>query len=76
MIGAKEDDDAGADDESNDKDQDDEDKAEEEDDVPEVKIDFDGLDQRIIALGVPARAYEDLTAGAEGILEFELRKMI
>ncbi|MFN2371221.1 MAG: PDZ domain-containing protein, partial [Candidatus Krumholzibacteriia bacterium] len=35
-----------------------------------VKIDFTGLDQRILALDVPARPYGDLTAGEEGVLFF------
>ena len=33
-----------------------------------VRIDFAGLDQRILALGVPARPYADLTAGEAGVL--------
>jgi tricorn protease len=33
-----------------------------------VKIDFDGLDQRIVALDVPARHFADLTAGEAGFL--------
>jgi len=45
-----------------------EDDEEKGDDVPEVLIDFDGLDQRIIALDVPARPYSNLTAGPEGTL--------
>jgi tricorn protease len=36
--------------------------------APEVRIDFDGLQQRIIALGTPARDYYDLEAGADGTL--------
>ncbi len=38
------------------------------DDTPPVKIDFAGLDQRILALPVPARPYTGLTAGAAGVL--------
>jgi tricorn protease len=36
--------------------------------APEVRIDFDGIDQRILALDVPARNYVGLTAGPEGVL--------
>jgi tricorn protease len=43
---------------------------EEEDQTPEVKIDFEGLAQRVLALDVPARNYSDLTAGAEGTVYF------
>jgi tricorn protease len=46
---------------------------EEEDKAPEVKIDFDGLDQRIIALDLPPRAYADLTAGKDGTLYYTER---
>jgi tricorn protease len=31
-----------------------------------VKIDFDGIDQRIIAVNIPVRDYQDLVAGPEG----------
>ncbi|MDH3628917.1 MAG: PDZ domain-containing protein [Acidobacteriota bacterium] len=41
------------------------DDDEEADDVPEVTIDFDGIDQRVLALGVPARPYTGLSAGVE-----------
>jgi tricorn protease len=33
-----------------------------------VKVDFDGIDQRILALPIPARNYIDLQAGKEGVL--------
>jgi tricorn protease len=46
----------------------DEETEEDEEQAPEVKIDFEGLDQRIIALDLPARPYRSLTAGAEGTL--------
>ena len=36
--------------------------------VPVVKVDFDGIDQRILALPIPARNYVDLQAGKEGEL--------
>lgn len=36
--------------------------------APRVTIDFDGMQQRIIALDVPARDYTDLKAAAEGTL--------
>ncbi|MGA2598845.1 MAG: PDZ domain-containing protein [Bryobacteraceae bacterium] len=35
---------------------------------PAVKIDFEGIDQRIIALPIPARNYEGMDAGKTGIL--------
>jgi tricorn protease len=35
-----------------------------------VKIDPDGLDQRIISLGVPLKDYQDLVAGPEGTVFF------
>ncbi len=41
-------------------------KEEEEEGDTEVRIDFEGIDQRIIALNVPARSYGDLEAGEEG----------
>ena len=47
-----------------------EDEEDEEDKTPEVKIDFDGLAQRILALGVPPRAYAGLEAGAEGTVYY------
>ncbi len=68
---APESDDEDADAEDKDKDKKDEDKkddenGEEEDDVV-VKIDFEDLSTRIIALNVPARPYGNLQAGGEGI---------
>ncbi len=41
------------------------DEEEEEEETPEVKIDFDGLAQRILALDVPPRNYSGLEAGPE-----------
>ncbi|MCH2181393.1 MAG: PDZ domain-containing protein [Mariniblastus sp.] len=38
--------------------------------VPTVKIDFDGLDQRILALPTPAARYSNLRAGPGGTLLF------
>jgi tricorn protease len=38
--------------------------------APAVNIDFDGLMQRVISLGVPARNYSQLRAGAEGTVFF------
>ena len=35
---------------------------------PVVKVDFDGIDQRILALPIPARNYVDIQAGKEGVL--------
>ncbi|GMQ82236.1 MAG: S41 family peptidase [Rhodothermia bacterium] len=52
-------------------DEEDEDNEEDEEEDEEeivVTIDFEGMDQRIIALGVPARNYVRLEAGAEGSL--------
>jgi tricorn protease len=43
-----------------------EDKEKEEE--AEVRIDFDGIDQRIIALDIPARDYSALAAGKEGTI--------
>ena len=43
----------------------------ENDDVPEVTIDLEGLDQRILALDLPERTYTNLHAGVEGMLFFE-----
>jgi len=37
-----------------------------EDDVPAVEIDFEAIDQRIVALPLPAAGYHDLQAGAAG----------
>ncbi len=44
------------------------DEKKEEAKLPTVKIDFDGIDQRILALPIPARNYVDLQAGKEGVL--------
>ncbi|HEX4066638.1 MAG TPA: PDZ domain-containing protein [Acidobacteriaceae bacterium] len=46
-------------------------KKDEKKDEPKlstVKVDFDGIDQRILALPIPARNYVDLQAGKEGVL--------
>jgi tricorn protease len=56
---------AKAEEEKKDDDKDDEEKAEEE---PALKIDFDGLGGRIIALDLPAGHYSGLAAGDEGQL--------
>ncbi len=40
----------------------------EESKPPVVKIDFEGIDQRILALPIPARNYVDLKTGKEGVL--------
>ncbi len=37
-------------------------------DTPEVRIDLEGLDQRILALPVPQRDYQFLLAGPEGVV--------
>ena len=36
--------------------------------LPTVKVDFDGIDQRILALPIPPRNYVDLQPGKEGVL--------
>jgi tricorn protease len=57
-------------DESKDEDSEEEDKA---DDVPAVKIDFEGIGQRIIAINVPPRPYDQLKAGEKGIVFYSER---
>ncbi len=39
----------------------------------DVRIDFDGLSRRIVALGVPARNYGDLVSAGEGVLFYTER---
>ncbi len=53
------------------KDDDEKDGEEEKDETPEVRIDFDGLAQRILALDVPPRSYAGLEAGAEGTVYYQ-----
>ena len=57
-----------SDDESAEKETEDEDEDDKKDKEkkPEVKIDFKGIDQRILALDVPARDYRGLNTGKEG----------
>lgn len=43
-------------------------EKEDEEKTEEVQIDLDGIDQRIIALDLPARDYRGLTAGKEGTI--------
>jgi len=50
--------------------EDDEGEGDDEDGIPEVKIDFEHLDQRVLALDVPPRSYADLAAGEEGVIFF------
>ena len=45
-----------------------EEKKEDEAEEIEVRIDFDGIDQRIISIDVPARDYAALSAGKEGTI--------
>ncbi len=59
-------DDEQKDEDKKDKDKKDEDNGEDDTEIV-VKIDFEGLDTRIIALDVPARSYSNLQAGDEGI---------
>jgi tricorn protease len=56
-------DDESAENETEDEDEDDKKDKEKK---PEVKIDFKGIDQRILALDVPARDYRGLNTGKEG----------
>ena len=53
------------DDKKNEKKSEDEEKKDEK---VEVRIDFDGIDQRILALDVPLRNYGSLQAGEEGVI--------
>src|SRR5262249_54718912 len=42
--------------------------AEKKDDKDKVKIDFDGISQRILALPIPSKNYSNLTCGKAGIV--------
>ncbi|MBZ5522640.1 MAG: PDZ domain-containing protein [Acidobacteriia bacterium] len=44
------------------------DKAAAKKDVPNVLIEFDNISQRIVALPIPARNYDDLQTGAAGVI--------
>jgi tricorn protease len=44
------------------------DEKEAEKKIAAVKIDFEGLDQRIVVLPIPAKAYVDLQAAKEGVI--------
>jgi tricorn protease len=65
-----EDDDDDDDDDGEDDDDDAEDDDDEDDEEEDVKvvIDLDGLQQRIVALDIPAAPYQALKAGEEGVL--------
>ena len=65
-LAPRSDDEEVAEEESDEEEAEEEEEAEDEDDVLPVTIDFDGLDQRILALNVPARSYDSLTAGEAG----------
>lgn len=39
-------------------------------DGDDIRIDFEGMDQRILAAGIPARDYSGLTAGPSGVVFF------
>ena len=54
--------------EEGDKDKKKDEEEDKEDEVPEVKIDLEDIDQRILALDVPARSYTSLAAGEAGVL--------
>ena len=45
-------------------------KKEKKDDPPEVVIDFEGIDQRILAIDVPTRNYVQLKAGPKNVVFF------
>jgi tricorn protease len=68
--GGKEDEKKDADeDEDEDKDKEGEGKKDDKDKAgPEVRIDYDGIDQRIVALPVPPRDYAGLVAGKAGVI--------
>ncbi|MFC1526217.1 PDZ domain-containing protein [Candidatus Latescibacterota bacterium] len=53
--------------------EDEEDEEEEEQEELTVRIDFEGIGQRIIALDVPVRPYETVAAGKKGILFYSER---
>ena len=57
-----------SDDETPDKEKEEEKKDKDEKKEVKVKIDFTGIDQRILALDVPERSYRHLEAGKEGTL--------
>ena len=63
---AKGDKDKGKDDKTGKGDKDKDDKADKP--VPPIEIDFDGIDQRIVALPIDRANYVDIEAGAEGVL--------
>ncbi|MGA2692380.1 MAG: PDZ domain-containing protein [Opitutaceae bacterium] len=44
--------------------------------IEPVKIDFDGIDQRIVAMPLPAGNYVDLQTGKDGILYFAIAPMV
>ncbi|MCP4895757.1 MAG: protease [bacterium] len=68
----EEDADEGEDEDSEEADSDDTDEADKEEDEEDVKvtIDWDGLQQRIVAIDVPARPYSDLRTGTENTLYY------
>jgi tricorn protease len=70
--GKKDEDDKGKKDEGQgkeDKAEEDDDKGKEDDDkAPEVRIDLDGIDQRILSLPIPARDYVGLQVGKTGVV--------
>jgi tricorn protease len=51
-------------------------KGDEKPKIEPVKIDFDGIDQRIVAMPMPAANYVDLQAGKEGVLYFAVAPMV
>ncbi|MEE9501558.1 MAG: PDZ domain-containing protein, partial [Candidatus Aminicenantaceae bacterium] len=44
-----------------------EEKSKKKDEIPKVHIDIKGIDQRILALGIPLRDYSELKAAGEGV---------
>ncbi len=62
------DEDDGEGDEDDEEGEGDEEEGEDNGDAPEVRIDFDGLDRRIVALGIPEGNYVGLEPASEGVL--------
>jgi tricorn protease len=51
-------------------------KDDEKPKIEPVKIDFDGLDQRIVSMPLPAANYADLQTGKDGMLYFVVAPMV
>ncbi|MFQ5350954.1 MAG: PDZ domain-containing protein, partial [Thermoanaerobaculia bacterium] len=59
--------------ESGEEEEDEKEDGEKNGDAPEVHIDFDGLERRIVALGIPAGNYLGLDPAGEGVLFYAER---